>query len=150
MSRGNPRRPAPKTALLHSLLDVLYQSPYYTSGSAPPGTPRVPYTRTGRGICRHRAPTMRSSSARGPIGPLRLPRHPLALARFGRRAMRSARGLAEGVFTDTRARGFFAGLAAHAIMPLDEVPTAAFGLMLGILGHVVGWPFPRGGSQQLA
>ena len=84
------------------------------------------------------------------LGPLRLPRHPLALARFGRRAMRSARGLAEGVFTGTRARGFFAGLAAHAIMPLDKVPTAAFGLMLGILGHVVGWPLPRGGSQQLA
>ena len=25
--------------------------------------------------------------------------------------------------------------------------TAAFGLMLGMLGHAVGWPFPRGGSQ---
>jgi phytoene dehydrogenase-like protein len=84
------------------------------------------------------------------LGPLRLPRHPLALARFGLRAMRSARGLAEGVFTGARARGFFAGLAAHAIMPLDKMPTAAFGLMLGILGHVGGWPLPRGGSQQLA
>jgi phytoene dehydrogenase-like protein len=84
------------------------------------------------------------------LGPLRLPRHPMAMARFGLRAMRSACGLAEGVFMGARARGFFAGLAAHAIMPLDKLPTAAFGLMLGILGHVVGWPFPRGGSQQLA
>src|SRR5262245_5360624 len=84
------------------------------------------------------------------LGPLRLPRHPMAMARFGLRAMRSACGLAEGVFMGARARGFFAGLAAHAIMPLDQLPTAAFGLMLGILGHVVGWPFPRGGSQQLA
>ena len=74
------------------------------------------------------------------LGPLRLPQHPLAMARFGLRAMRSARGLAEGVFTGARARGFFAGLAAHAILPLDTVPTAAFGLILGILGHVVGWP----------
>src|SRR6266566_4808968 len=48
------------------------------------------------------------------LGPLRLPQHPLALAWFGRRAIRSARGLAEGVFTGARARGFFAGLAAHA------------------------------------
>src|SRR5262252_4369985 len=84
------------------------------------------------------------------LGPLRLPQHPLDVARFGLRAMRSACGLAEGVFTGVRAQGFFAGLAAHAIMPLDKVPTAAFGLMLGILGHVVGWPLPRGGSQQLA
>jgi phytoene dehydrogenase-like protein len=27
---------------------------------------------------------------------------------------------------------------------------AAFGLVLGILGHVVGWPFPCGGSQKIA
>src|SRR5215471_17285671 len=84
------------------------------------------------------------------LGPLRLPPHPLAMARFSLRAMRAARGLAEGMFTGARARGFFAGLAAHAVLPLDKVPTAAFGLIFGILGHVVGWPLPRGGSQQLA
>jgi phytoene dehydrogenase-like protein len=44
----------------------------------------------------------------------------------------------------------FAGLAAHAIMPLEWVTTAAFGLMLGTLAHVVGWPLPRGGSQSIA
>ena len=27
-------------------------------------------------------------------------------------------------------------------------PTAAFGLMLGVLGHAVGWPLARGGSQR--
>jgi len=64
--------------------------------------------------------------------------------------MRSAQGLAEAWFTGRRARGFFAGLAAHSIMPLDKLPTAAFGLMLGMLGHAVGWPLPQGGSQQLA
>jgi phytoene dehydrogenase-like protein len=84
------------------------------------------------------------------LSPLHLPRHPLSMARFGLRAMRSARGLAEAWFTGPRARGFFAGLAAHSIMPLDKLPTAAFGLMLGMLGHAVGWPLPQGGSQQLA
>jgi phytoene dehydrogenase-like protein len=49
-----------------------------------------------------------------------------------------------------RARAFFAGLAAHAIMPLERSPTAAFGLILGILGHAIGWPLPRGGSQQIS
>jgi phytoene dehydrogenase-like protein len=84
------------------------------------------------------------------LGPLRPPRHPLALMRFGFRALGPARSLAERLFTGERARGLFAGLAAHAIMPLERRPSAAFGLILGILGHVVGWPFPRGGTQSLA
>jgi phytoene dehydrogenase-like protein len=41
-------------------------------------------------------------------------------------------------------------MAAHAIMPLEQPLTAAFGLVLGSLGHAVGWPLPRGGSQQIA
>jgi phytoene dehydrogenase-like protein len=84
------------------------------------------------------------------LGPLRPPRHPLALLRFSLRALRSARGLAERWFRDEPARGFFAGLAAHAIMPLERLPSAAFGLMLGMLGHIVGWPFPRGGAQRIS
>jgi len=84
------------------------------------------------------------------LGPLRPPRHPLALLYFGLQAMRSAHGLAEARFRGERARGFFAGLAAHAIMPLERLPTAAFGLLLGVLGHVVGWPFPRGGAQNIS
>jgi phytoene dehydrogenase-like protein len=84
------------------------------------------------------------------LGPLRPPRHPLALLRFGLLAMRSAYGLAEGRFSGARARGLFAGLAAHAIMPLERLPTAAFGLLLGVLGHAVGWPFPRGGAQHIS
>src|ERR671918_43557 len=84
------------------------------------------------------------------LGPLRVPRHPLALLRFSLRALRSARTLAEGVFTGEQARGFFAGLAAHAIMPLERLPSAAFGLLLGMLGHIVGWPWPRGGAQRIS
>jgi phytoene dehydrogenase-like protein len=30
------------------------------------------------------------------------------------------------------------------------VPTAAFGMMLAIAGHAVGWPIARGGSQRIA
>jgi phytoene dehydrogenase-like protein len=84
------------------------------------------------------------------LGPLRLPSHPLTLLRFGWHAMRSAHSLAEGWFTGSRAQTFFGGLAAHAIMPLERPLTAAFGLLLGILGHFVGWPFPRGGAQQIS
>src|SRR5205085_340646 len=40
--------------------------------------------------------------------------------------------------------------AAHSILPLERRPTAGFGLALLVLGHVVGWPFPSGGSDRLA
>lgn len=84
------------------------------------------------------------------LGPLRFPRHPIAMARFGLLAMRSACSLANSKFSGEQARGLFAGLAAHSIQPLDQPLTAAFGLILGTLGHVVGWPFPKGGSQKIA
>ncbi len=84
------------------------------------------------------------------LAPLRLPRHPLAMGRFGLRAVWPAAVLARSIFRSEQARGLFAGLAAHAIMPLEWPLTAAFGLMLGTLGHRVGWPLPRGGSQAIA
>jgi phytoene dehydrogenase-like protein len=36
------------------------------------------------------------------------------------------------------------------MMALEKPATAAFGLMLGILGHAVGWPMPKGGAQHIA
>ncbi len=84
------------------------------------------------------------------LGPLRLPRHPLALARFGWYAICPARGLAESVFSGERARALFAGLAAHSMLPLETPVSAGFGLVLAMLGHAAGWPLSRGGSQQIA
>ncbi|MBI4503682.1 MAG: NAD(P)/FAD-dependent oxidoreductase [Gemmatimonadetes bacterium] len=82
--------------------------------------------------------------------PLFPPRQPLAMARFGLRALRSARSLAEAWFDGEHARGLFGGLAAHAILPLERPVTASFGLTLGLFGHAVGWPMARGGSQKIA
>jgi phytoene dehydrogenase-like protein len=82
--------------------------------------------------------------------PLRLPRHPLTLARFAAYALMPARRLAERLFKGVRARALFAGAAAHSLLSLDRPLSAAFGLLLGVLGHVVGWPIARGGSQRLA
>jgi phytoene dehydrogenase-like protein len=67
-----------------------------------------------------------------------------------RGALGSARGLAERSFFTERARAFFAGHAAHSLLPLERRPSGAFGLMLMVLGHVSGWPVVRGGSQRLA
>jgi phytoene dehydrogenase-like protein len=75
---------------------------------------------------------------------------PRATLAGARAALADARGLAERSFRTERARAFFAGHAAHSILPLERRPSGAFGLMLAVLGHVSGWPVVRGGSQRLA
>lgn len=84
------------------------------------------------------------------LGPLRPPRQPLAMMRFGVRALPSASSLNRLFFREEGSRALFAGLAAHAIRPLEGPGTSAFGLMMAMLGHAVGWPMVRGGSQRLA
>lgn len=84
------------------------------------------------------------------LGPFRIPRHPLTALRFGLKAIHSGKGLAEAYFRTPQAKGIIAGLAAHAVLPLEQSPSAAIALMLGIAGHAVGWPVPRGGSQRIA
>lgn len=82
--------------------------------------------------------------------PLRIPAHPVLMARFALRALRSATAVAGGALAGARARGLFAGNAAHSFLPLESAGTAAFGLLLGLAGHAVGWPIVRGGSQRFA
>ncbi len=84
------------------------------------------------------------------LAPPWFPRHPLAAARFGLRALQPARRLASSYFSTERARALFGGIAAHGMIPLEKVPSGAIGLVLGALAHVVGWPIPRGGAQRLA
>jgi phytoene dehydrogenase-like protein len=36
------------------------------------------------------------------------------------------------------------------MLPLEQRPSAAFGLVLGVTAHAVGWPVPRGGAQRIA
>jgi phytoene dehydrogenase-like protein len=87
-----------------------------------------------------------NSSLLAPVWP---PRHPLLLARFGLPAIRSARGLASARFKGQYARGLFAGMAAHSMVPLEQLATASFGLVLGVSAHAVGWPVAKGGSQRI-
>jgi phytoene dehydrogenase-like protein len=81
---------------------------------------------------------------------LHLPRHPLALARFGLPALRSARGLARARFRDEAARGLFGGISAHSMLRLDRPLSASFGLVLATYAHAVGWPMVRGGAGAIA
>jgi phytoene dehydrogenase-like protein len=84
------------------------------------------------------------------LGPFRIPRRPFAAMRFGLNAIRSGTGLANAWFRGAPAKAVIAGLAAHAVLPLEQSPSAAIALMLGIAGHAVGWPVPRGGAQRIA
>ena len=79
-----------------------------------------------------------------------IPRHPLAMARFGLPALWSAQGLAHHRFRDDPARALFAGIAAHAMLRLDRPLSASFGLVLATYAHAVGWPMTRGGASVVA
>ncbi len=81
--------------------------------------------------------------------PLRIPRAPLLMARFGRRALRSTLGLADATFDTPEAKALLAGNAAHSGLPLHHVPSAAVGLVLMAAAHARGWPVPRGGAGRL-
>ncbi len=84
------------------------------------------------------------------LAPLRPPRHPLLLSRFGVSALRSAVGLGRSRFEGQRARALVAGCCAHSMLCLRAPVSAAFGIVLAVSAHAVGWPVARGGSQRLA
>jgi len=84
------------------------------------------------------------------LAPLHVPRRPFTLGRLGLRGLPPATMLARAWFTEPRARALFAGLAAHAIRPLEAPLTSAVGVLLATLAHAVGWPVARGGSQRIA
>ncbi len=77
------------------------------------------------------------------------PRTPWLLARLGMISLSSANALANRLFTAVRAKALFAGCAAHSFLDFDEPLSAAFGVLLGVTAHAVGWPIPRGGAQSI-
>lgn len=87
--------------------------------------------------------------ARDILGPLGIPRHPLLMARFGLKALRSAASSWDDGDPGSRMNALLSGSAAHAGLPLESSGSAAFGLALHAAGHSVGWPFPRGGAGRL-
>ena len=87
----------------------------------------------------------------GLLDPLQVPpRHPVKLAGFGVRGIWPATVLNRIAFREERTRAMFAGIAAHAVLPLSSPGTAGFGLVLASLAHSVGWPVAVGGSQAVA
>jgi phytoene dehydrogenase-like protein len=84
------------------------------------------------------------------LGPLRWPEHPLAIARFGLSAIGSVERFVQRAFADETTRALIAGVSAHAMLPIDVRPTAAFALVLVALAHVSGWVIAEGGAQRIS
>ena len=83
----------------------------------------------------------------GPV--LRVPRHPIFTARFGVHAILPAATYIRRRLATDHGRAIFAGIAAHSLLPLERPMTASFGLVLGALAHVHGWPVAAGGSNAI-
>ena len=88
-----------------------------------------------------------TEDALGPV--VRIPHHPLLMARFGLSGFQPAARLAAHNFKGHRARALFAGLAGHSFLSFDQPLSSAIALVLGAAAHAVGWPIPRGGSQSI-
>lgn len=84
------------------------------------------------------------------LGPLlRVPHHPIRLARFGVPTLVPATTLAR-MFRGEPARALWAGVAAHAFHPLTRPLTSAIGLGLITGGHRHGWVVAEGGSHSIS
>jgi phytoene dehydrogenase-like protein len=89
-----------------------------------------------------RFPPLRAGSLLG----LRLGRSGIALARL---LLGSAAGFGRAVFADERPAAWLAGSTVHSDLDPGATGGAAFGVILHLLGHLVGWPFPRGGAGRI-
>jgi hypothetical protein len=77
-----------------------------------------------------------------------IPRHPWLMARFEVTVLLSAKTIASR-FRSERTSALFAGLAAHSVLSLDELLRGAFGMLMAVSAHAVGWPIPQMGAQSI-
>lgn len=80
--------------------------------------------------------------------PLRVPAHPLLMARFAAYGVLPATVLARR-FHGERARALFAGLAGHSLLAFNQPMSAAVGMIFAASAPAVGWPVARGGAQSI-
>lgn len=80
---------------------------------------------------------------------LRMPRHPITLARFGLRGALPATVMAKAWRTP-QAKALWMGVAAHAFWPLSRPMSSVLGMALTSAAHAHGWVVAEGGSQAIA
>jgi phytoene dehydrogenase-like protein len=77
------------------------------------------------------------------------PKHPVTLAKFGWLAWQPVELAAGRRFSGELSKALLAGLGTHSLLPLSARGTMAFALLLGLLGHALGWPIPHGGAGKI-
>ncbi|MEN2740450.1 NAD(P)/FAD-dependent oxidoreductase [Microbacterium sp. X-17] len=80
---------------------------------------------------------------------LRIPRDPVAAARFGIRVLEQATPLAATSLRTPEGRALFAGVLAHANTRMPSLAAAGAGVLLAAYGHAGGWGLPRGGARAI-
>jgi phytoene dehydrogenase-like protein len=83
------------------------------------------------------------------LAPLRIPKHPIRMARFGLLGLLPATAALRARFRGRRARAVLAGCAAHSILPLERPLTAAVAMIFALTAHVEDWPVAAGGSRAI-
>lgn len=83
------------------------------------------------------------------LRPIGWPDSPIDFLKFGSKALLSASMLANHYFREEKSKIFFYGAAAHSTLPLTNLVSASFGLVLNVMAHLYGWPFPEGGASNL-
>lgn len=80
---------------------------------------------------------------------LPVPRHPLALARFGIAALEQSGPAWTARFRGEAAPALLTGAMAHAILGMPSLGAAGAGLSLTAYAHARGWPIAIGGTQAI-
>jgi phytoene dehydrogenase-like protein len=83
------------------------------------------------------------------LNPFQIPRNLPELTSFGLKALLPAKAFSKWYFKEEKTRAYFYGSAAHSTLPLTNLASTSFGLVLGVIGHKYGWPYPRGGARSI-
>ncbi|MET0296501.1 MAG: NAD(P)/FAD-dependent oxidoreductase, partial [Microbacterium sp.] len=82
---------------------------------------------------------------------LRIPRHPVAVARFGLRVLQTGTPLDRLTFRTDAGAALLSGVLAHANARMPSLAASSSGLFLAAHTHTRdGWAYPRGGAQRIA
>lgn len=83
------------------------------------------------------------------LSPFGIPSQPLQFLKFGIKAILPAKTLINHYFKEDKAKSLFYGAAAHSTLPLTNLASSSFGLVLSIMAHINGWPFPKHGASAI-
>lgn len=83
------------------------------------------------------------------VGPLHASAYSKTKTKFASYAISSGSYFVKHLFNTDAARAVFAGMAAHSMLPLNQLTSSSIAIVLNTMAHINGWPLPKGGAQQI-